>query len=271
MVERREDSMMRRWSGLALLAVVLTGAVAAAQVSVNVSGIGESETLLGVSIGQYAFDPGSRLLVELAGKGVGGCEDLHVERLALLNDDVIREVVYDSPVEAEAWSERISLEDSSGEPLPGGDYSIAVFTDTGAFVSIFEIVGETMEEESGRFWVSASFCGLTLQVYQLVTDQDAGAEIILHSGGHLMIALQGNPTTGFEWSAARPEGFPILEELEEPEYVADPAPGIVGSGGVFVFRYQASAQGEATLQFYYSRPWESEPPERTLEFTVIVR
>lgn len=260
--------MMRRWLGLALLSIVFTGAIAVAQVSVNVSGIGESETLLGVSIGQYAFEPGCRLFLELVDQGVGDCEQLRVERLALLNDDVIREEVYEPSVDAEGWSEQLPLEMSNGEPLPAGDYSIAVFTDGGAFIAVFEIVDEA--DASDRFWVGASFCGLTLRVYQLVTDEDAGNQVRLRTGGHLMVALPGNPTTGYEWRATLIEGFPILGELDEPEYVADPAPGIVGSGGVFLFRLLASVQGEATLRFDYSRPWETEPPEQTVEFPLVV-
>ena len=71
--------------------------------------------------------------------------------------------------------------------------------------------------------------------------------------------LTGNPTTGYSWVCSiTPEG--IVRELSN-EYIPDPVePGVVGSGGKFVFTFEAIKEGEAELVFSYLRPWELNVP-----------
>ena len=73
------------------------------------------------------------------------------------------------------------------------------------------------------------------------------------------VELEGNPTTGYTWVyTMSPEG--ILRELSN-EYVPDKAgSGIVGSGGKFIFTFEAISPGETELVFSYLRPWELAVP-----------
>ena len=74
-----------------------------------------------------------------------------------------------------------------------------------------------------------------------------------------VVEFEGNPTTGYSWVCSlTPEG--IVAEISN-EYIPDPAePGIAGSGGKFVFTFQAIKEGEAELLFSYLRPWEQDIP-----------
>jgi len=73
------------------------------------------------------------------------------------------------------------------------------------------------------------------------------------------VELQGNPTTGYAWVyIMSPEG--ILREISN-EYSADKSgEAVVGSGGKFIFTFEALTKGEAELIFSYLRAWEVDTP-----------
>ena len=73
------------------------------------------------------------------------------------------------------------------------------------------------------------------------------------------ITLEGNRTTGFSWVyTLSPDG--IVREVSN-EYIADTTDKkVVGSGGNFVFSFEAIAAGEAELVFSYLRTWEQNTP-----------
>ena len=84
------------------------------------------------------------------------------------------------------------------------------------------------------------------------------------------VKLEGNPTTGYSWTYTMdPEG--VVSEVSN-EYVADKASeGVVGSGGTFVFKFEAVAPGEAELVFSYHRVWEEDvPPIQTVTYKAVV-
>ena len=86
-------------------------------------------------------------------------------------------------------------------------------------------------------------------------------------GDTLVVRLPGNPTTGYRWAATRvPPMLPLLSS----SYVAA-APGRLGQGGIYVFRFRARA-GSGVLRLDYRRPWEtSKPPLRTFRLTIQTR
>ncbi len=85
--------------------------------------------------------------------------------------------------------------------------------------------------------------------------------------GVLVVALAGNPTTGYEWTCAA-DGDCL--SVGEREYVQNPADEeMVGVGGVFVFRFTPKSAGSETLRFSYARCWEKEPIQR-IEYVVSV-
>lgn len=103
-------------------------------------------------------------------------------------------------------------------------------------------------------------------------EQDNGKSFTVETGDTIEVVLPGNPTTGYGWTAAlSDEDAALLEQVGEPEYVADEvAEHIVGSGGQFTLTFKAKAEGEATLKLVYSRSWEDVEPEQTFEVQITV-
>jgi inhibitor of cysteine peptidase len=85
----------------------------------------------------------------------------------------------------------------------------------------------------------------------------------------IRIELEGNPTTGYSWTyTAGTEG--IVKEISADYIKKETAPGIVGSGGMFVFLFEGLAPGETELRFVYSRPWDAANPAREAIYLVRV-
>ena len=74
---------------------------------------------------------------------------------------------------------------------------------------------------------------------------------------YAVFELDGNPTTGFSWTA-----FPVKDgivEISEAEYEEnDNKDGLVGVGGVYRFKVTAVTAGETIVLFHYARPWETQ-------------
>ena len=84
------------------------------------------------------------------------------------------------------------------------------------------------------------------------------------------IELNGNPSTGYSWIyTISPEG--IVREVSN-NFVRDPAKKrLIGSGGKFVFTFEAVATGEAEIIFSYRRVWKKDiPASRTVIYRAIV-
>ena len=84
------------------------------------------------------------------------------------------------------------------------------------------------------------------------------------------IELEGNPTTGYTWVyTMSPEG--IVHEVSNQYTASKTGERVVGSGGKFVFTFEAIAEGEAELVFSYLRPWEEGiPPVEAVIYKAIV-
>ena len=71
-----------------------------------------------------------------------------------------------------------------------------------------------------------------------------------------VIALDANPTTGYNWEASRDDS---MLDLVERKYSPDEkAPGLVGSGGTQYFRFKALKAGDTEMTVTYKRPWETD-------------
>ena len=84
------------------------------------------------------------------------------------------------------------------------------------------------------------------------------------------VTLEGNPTTGYTWVYTLPPETVIREVSHE--YIADTSDkNMVGSGGKFIFTFEAIAAGEADIIFSYRRSWEENTaPEKTIIYRAIV-
>lgn len=96
--------------------------------------------------------------------------------------------------------------------------------------------------------------------------------VTVAKGKDVVIRLAGNPTTGYSWKIGRITGEAVKAQ-DEPSYEADKHPkGLVGSGGTFVFKLQASQTGTSTVGLVYIRPWEKDtPPVKTFTVTIKVQ
>ncbi|MCL2492175.1 MAG: protease inhibitor I42 family protein [Coriobacteriia bacterium] len=83
------------------------------------------------------------------------------------------------------------------------------------------------------------------------------------------VKLDGNPTTGFEWTyTMEPDG--IVKEVSN-DYTQDAAPpGYTGVGGTYTWVFEGVEPGKATLVFEYARSWEDDPPADTVTYTLTV-
>lgn len=104
-----------------------------------------------------------------------------------------------------------------------------------------------------------------------LTPSDSGREIDTTVGQVLELKLPSNRTTGYGW-VEQSAGAMILERCGEPDYETDKAPeGMVGVGGMEVWRFKAVKVGRETLRLEYIRPWETNvPPAKVMLFNVVV-
>lgn len=101
-------------------------------------------------------------------------------------------------------------------------------------------------------------------------EEAAEAGTIVANAGDWQVELEGNPTTGYEWTWFL-EGNNILEETA-CEYIPEDTSGLRdGAGGLYVFHFAPLAEGEAELHFTYARPWETEAPADSWSVPVSVR
>jgi inhibitor of cysteine peptidase len=101
-----------------------------------------------------------------------------------------------------------------------------------------------------------------------VTEKDVGATIEMNSADELVVALQGNPGTGYAWEVL-PADVAVLEQVGEWEF--EPQSNLAGAPGTMTLRFRAVEAGQQVLQLVYRRPWETDvPPLDTFEVTVIV-
>ena len=85
---------------------------------------------------------------------------------------------------------------------------------------------------------------------------DPSVPIVVEEGQEFVIALESNPTTGYQWQLAEPLEEEILSlvktEFEEPEEE------MVGAGGEEKWTFKAEGRGDTIIDFAYVRPWEED-------------
>ncbi len=83
-----------------------------------------------------------------------------------------------------------------------------------------------------------------------------------------IIALDSNPTTGYDWEASYDEN---MLSLEKEEYNPDEKEaGLVGAGGTQYYHFKALKVGETEITVTYKRSWETEYAEQKV-FTVDIK
>ena len=254
--------MAKRWCRSRLASLVFPVILFAACAGLAQSPI-TVEMLLGNSHAG-CFPSGVTVAVEVA-NGDG----LIIHRVALFaGERLIYDETLDPSLGVELWLGELPLVDVDGRSLASGEYSLVAFTCSGAIVSTFDVTSD-LGTTCGK--ASPTSDDPRLEIYRLL-DEDAAAEgIEIRNGEKILIALEGNPTTGYEWIDATENLFPILEPIAGSNYIAHPTTlPIAGGGGRFLFRYRAFSPGSQVLGFIYARPWESVQPAARIVLAVDV-
>ncbi len=95
-----------------------------------------------------------------------------------------------------------------------------------------------------------------------------GQTITVKNGETIMVSLTGNPTTGFNWSAADLDTT-ILAQQGDAAFKADS--NLIGAGGMVTLTFKAVGTGTTTLTLNYLRSWETAvAPQKVFSVTVVV-
>jgi predicted secreted protein len=90
------------------------------------------------------------------------------------------------------------------------------------------------------------------------------------AGQEFLIAIPGNPTTGYSWTGKSSNGtVTVWGSVYQPSAGANQR---MGAGGQQIFVCKANHPGTAQITFSYARPWQKGvKPARTMTFTVTAK
>ena len=103
--------------------------------------------------------------------------------------------------------------------------------------------------------------------------RDNGRRVDLKPGQVLVVTLESNPSTGYQWEVSAVDTA-VLQQMGKAEFLPSGSTGkqIVGSGVMERFRFKALKVAESSLKLVYHRPWEKEAePAGTFLVQIIVR
>ncbi len=102
----------------------------------------------------------------------------------------------------------------------------------------------------------------------VLTDPSVPVEVA--AGSEFYIAVPSNPSTGYYWQAMN-SWDPNVFVTVATEYQSTSPEGVVGGGGMDIWRFDAIGAGEETLVLSYFPPGITGSPEQTLTFTIRVK
>src|SRR5262245_58595488 len=101
-------------------------------------------------------------------------------------------------------------------------------------------------------------------------EKDTGKKLTIERGQKVIVRLEGNITTGYTWSLARPSDETVLKNLGAT--FTPGASSVAGTGGTQSWSFEGFGAGVQELLFEYRRPWESGvPPAKAISYTITVR
>lgn len=87
---------------------------------------------------------------------------------------------------------------------------------------------------------------------QIIEGRRGGrSEVVIPQGSTLIVQLEGNPATGYAWTADTLD-VAVLDPTGSG-FEGEAGPGLAGA---FVFTFAARATGTTAVSFTYRRPWE---------------
>lgn len=103
-----------------------------------------------------------------------------------------------------------------------------------------------------------------------LTSVEKGSQVEVEVGGLIVITLDGNPSTGYNWEAHDLDTT-MFEQVSDPAFNSS-NPGLVGSGGTLTLIFKTLKAGTAMLTLIYHRPWETgSDPIDTFAVSVTVK
>jgi len=109
---------------------------------------------------------------------------------------------------------------------------------------------------------------------------DPGTVIRVAAGERFIIALEANPSTGYQWQLAQPLNEAVATLVDHRFEPAQDTSGTVdglglgwirvGVGGTDHWTFEAVGAGTTTISLEYVRPWQPHQPEDTRIFSVTV-
>src|SRR4051812_34019519 len=98
---------------------------------------------------------------------------------------------------------------------------------------------------------------LNLKRSTIFKKNDLKSPLQVNRGDKLIIKLAGNATTGHGWKLTKYNDKTLnpihLESHQFGDYQAFPANGQFGTGGEYVFTFEAKKAGDSALEFQYKR------------------
>jgi len=88
---------------------------------------------------------------------------------------------------------------------------------------------------------------------------DKGGDLTVTAKRAFVIALESNPSTGFQWTITEKPNAKIVK-FQKKAYV-EPKTSAVGAAGTERFRFKAVAPGQATIKLTYSKPDAPDAPD----------
>ena len=103
-----------------------------------------------------------------------------------------------------------------------------------------------------------------------VDASDSGKEVKVRVGGELIVDLESNQTTGFQWQVAEISDQTVLGKVSNI-YNAPEASAPVGAGGIERWTFKGLKKGTARMSMEYSQPWQGgEKTAETFTLTIVV-
>jgi inhibitor of cysteine peptidase len=95
----------------------------------------------------------------------------------------------------------------------------------------------------------------------------SGTSVDAKVGDTVVVSLEANPTTGYEWQFTAGDTFTV----ESSKYVADPNPdNLAGKGGTQVVTLKVTKAGTSDLTGSYVRAWETPSPSPAAAVTLTI-
>ena len=107
----------------------------------------------------------------------------------------------------------------------------------------------------------------------LLTESDSGRTLDLCVGDTIVVALETNGTTGFDWYPRHGAGDVQILAEKGDRYVVDPDAAdlrnpVAGQGGSHYFSYRVIGPGICGIALDYKRSWEKKDPAKVFEVMI---